>query len=118
MDPVLWVCPGKEHILIYQDESTFHVNEYPCCVWFQEGQQPLRKKGNGRSIHVSDFVTEKGRLALTEEEEKENGMCLPEARVKSDACCRHDNRYPWENQHPQPSLCGRLGQRGRRNISW
>ena len=31
--------------------------------------QPIRKKGNGRAVHVSDFITEpNGRLVLSEAE--------------------------------------------------
>jgi hypothetical protein len=85
MAPVPWVCPGKEHIPVYQDESIFHVNEYRRRVWIKSGQQPLRKKGHGRSIHVSDFITEKGRLVLTEEEEKENNKRVAREKTKSDA---------------------------------
>ena len=35
----------------------------------KDGKMPLRKKGNGKVIHVSDFITEKtGCLSLTEEQ--------------------------------------------------
>ncbi|CAB4416861.1 unnamed protein product [Rhizophagus irregularis] len=37
-------------------------------LWIPDGEQPLRKNGNGRSIHVSDFLTDVcGRLALPDE---------------------------------------------------
>ena len=85
MEPLPWVCPGQEHILIYQDESTFHVNEYQCHVWIKDGQQPLQKKGNGCVIHVSNFITEKGRLVLMADEEKIISDHLLNARIKSDA---------------------------------
>ena len=85
MEPLPWVCPGQEHILIYQDESTFHVNEYQHRVWIKDGQKPLWKKGNGHAIHVSDFITEKGRLVLMADEEKIILDCPLDARIKSDA---------------------------------
>lgn len=85
MEPVPSVFHDKEHIPIFQDESTFHTNEYRRRVWVPEGKQPLRKKGNGRAIHVSDFVTERGRLVLTEEEQKANAARPIAARIKMDA---------------------------------
>ncbi|KIJ43854.1 hypothetical protein M422DRAFT_169388, partial [Sphaerobolus stellatus SS14] len=53
-------------IAVHHDEMSVATNEQHRRVWVKEGQQPLRKKGNGRSIHVSDFILETtGRLALT-----------------------------------------------------
>jgi len=60
MVPVPSVLMGKEHIPVFQDESIFHTNEHRHTVWVPEGQQPLCKKGNGQSIHVSDFITQDG----------------------------------------------------------
>ena len=68
--PVLEVGQ-KEHIFVVQDESIFHANDLKHEMWLKEGEQPLRQKGNGRAIHVSDFVTERsstGRLSLSEDE--------------------------------------------------
>jgi hypothetical protein len=49
------------------DESIFHTNEQWQRVWVTDDQQPLRLKGNGRPIHISDFICEPtGRLALTD----------------------------------------------------
>jgi hypothetical protein len=51
--------PGeKEHILIVQDETVFHTNEYRQRTWLAQDQQPIRKKGVGRVVHVSDFICE------------------------------------------------------------
>lgn len=60
--------PGeKEHVLIMQDETIFHTNEYRRRMWLTQDQQPIRKKGNGRAIHVSDFISETiGRIKLSE----------------------------------------------------
>ena len=53
------LLPGdKEHVLVYQDESIFHTNEYRWQSWLAQDQQAIRKKGNGRAVHVSDFISE------------------------------------------------------------
>jgi hypothetical protein len=64
------LLPGeKEHVLIVQDKSIFHTNEYRRHSWISGDQQPLRKKGSGRSIHISDFICETiGRLKLSNEQ--------------------------------------------------
>ena len=63
------LLPGQKlHIIINHDESIFHVNDMKRQMWLLQGQQPLRKKGNGRSIHVSDFICKPiGRLRLVDE---------------------------------------------------
>ena len=48
----------KEHAWITHDESTFHTYDGPRAVWGPQEEQPLRKKGLGQGIHVSDFLTE------------------------------------------------------------
>ena len=75
----------KEHILIVQDESIFHANDLKRDLWLREGEQPLRQKGNGRAIHVSDFVTERtetGRLCLSEDQLKANSLLPDEEQLK------------------------------------
>ena len=55
------------HIIINHDEMSVATNEQRRQLWLAEGQQPLRRKGNGCSIHVSDFILETtGRLSLTQ----------------------------------------------------
>ena len=75
--PVL--APGeKEHILLPQDERIVHTNDGSRRQWLKNGQQPLKKKGNGRVIHISDWICERtGRLALSEEQIAEQAK-LPE----------------------------------------
>jgi hypothetical protein len=42
------LAPGeKEHVLIMQDETIFHTNEYCWCMWLSGDQQPIRKKRHG-----------------------------------------------------------------------
>ena len=66
-------------ILVTHDECIFSAYDGSRSLWIPNGEQPLRKKGNGRSIHVSDFLTEVcGRLALSDE------MQIPD--VPKEAC--------------------------------
>ena len=62
--------PGERQIFpIVQDESTFHANDQKRDAWLAQGMQPLRKKGFGRAVHVSDFLcedSETGRLSFTD----------------------------------------------------
>jgi hypothetical protein len=62
--------PGeKEHILLPQDECIVSTNDGPRKQWLQGNKQPLKKKGNGRAIHISDWISERtGRLALSDEQ--------------------------------------------------
>ncbi|CAG8742762.1 17712_t:CDS:2 [Rhizophagus irregularis] len=72
------------HILVTHDETTFHSNDGRQSGWASHGEQPLRKKGRERSIHVSDFLCETiGRLQLSEEQKlSEVANNIPyEARV-------------------------------------
>ena len=55
------------HILVTHDESLFHANDGRKSGWCPESEQPLHKKGQGRAIHVSEFLCETlGRLKLSE----------------------------------------------------
>lgn len=85
------LAPGeKEHVVVYQDESIFHTNEYRRRQWLLSDQQALKKKGNGHAIHVSDFICEpSGRLALSDTQVIEQNK-LPvdsSARLKSFNAC-------------------------------
>jgi hypothetical protein len=63
--------PGEREIIPnFHDESTFHANEEVRSLWLRKGEQPLRKKGRGRLIHVSAFINpETGRLVLLDQNE-------------------------------------------------
>lgn len=69
---------GQKQIIVqYHDECCFHVNDEARNLWLRDGEQPLRKKGRGRLIHVSDFINEEnGRLILLDE----NGRIIQDAR--------------------------------------
>jgi hypothetical protein len=71
MEPLpLELPPGQQRLhFIYQDESAFHANALEEKIYLLPGEQPLRKKGQGRLVHVSDFIIENtGRLSLSEEQ--------------------------------------------------
>ena len=47
----------REHVLVFQNESIFHTNEYRRRSWLAKDQQAIRKKGNGHAVHVSDYIS-------------------------------------------------------------
>lgn len=51
------LSPKPTHILVYHDESTFTANDGTKKVWVLDGAYQIRKKGAGRGIHRSDFIT-------------------------------------------------------------
>ncbi|CAG8753640.1 15970_t:CDS:2, partial [Racocetra fulgida] len=53
-------------ILVIHDKYIFSANDGSRYLWIPDGEQPLRKKDQGRSIHVSEFLTH-GRLVLSDE---------------------------------------------------
>lgn len=67
----------RECLVIAHDEACFHANDLSRVEWVAGKEQPLRQKGRGRIVHVSDFIIERtGRLYLTESE-REAQMKLP-----------------------------------------
>ena len=66
-----FLLPGeKVHILVTHDESIFSCYDGAHMMWMPKGEQPIQKKGQGRSLHVSDFLTDvSGRLALSENQQ-------------------------------------------------
>ena len=52
----------KPLIFITHDESTFNSNDGRRRIWIHEDKSPLRKKGRGQGLHVSDYLTPIGRL--------------------------------------------------------
>ncbi len=55
----------KEVILITYNECVFYSNNEKRGVWAKSRKLPLRKKGNGHSIMVSEFLSEEyGQLKL------------------------------------------------------
>ena len=71
----------KLHILVTHDECLFYSNDDRPIIWAPLGKPPLRKKGQGKSIMVSDFLLETiGRLKLTEQDSLLNPNIPFEAR--------------------------------------
>lgn len=59
---------SKYVVLVTHDESIFYSNDDTRLVWHPQNEMPLRKKGKGRSLMISDFLTETiGPLALDSE---------------------------------------------------
>ena len=62
-------CGESLHVLVTHDKSLFHTNDGRTSGWGPDSEQPLRKKGQGRAIHVSEFLCETlGRLKLSDEQ--------------------------------------------------
>jgi hypothetical protein len=72
------LMPGERRIIAqFQDECCFHATNEKGTAWLRDGEQPLRKKGRGRLIHVSDFINEEdGRLVIRDG----NGAIIRDAR--------------------------------------
>ena len=72
----------KEHILVTHDECIFYANDGKRGIWASNGELPLRKKGNGRSIMISEFLSEAcGRLCLSQKDIVKYPTIPEEARV-------------------------------------
>jgi len=52
----------KPLVFVTHDESTFNSNDGRKKIWVHEDKAPLRKKGRGQGLHVSDYLTAIGRL--------------------------------------------------------
>ncbi|UZO10264.1 uncharacterized protein OCT59_001859 [Rhizophagus irregularis] len=80
--PPILESDDKEVILVTHDECIFYSNDGKRGVWAKSGELPLRKKGNGRSIMVSEFLLEEcGRLKLNIQQHQENPFIPEEVRV-------------------------------------
>ena len=71
-------------MLLFHDESTYHSNEDQGWMWAEKGNQPIRPKGLGRGIMVSDFVDEfNGLLSLTSDEFERGKVEYPDLKQKA-----------------------------------
>ena len=48
----------KQKLLFVHDECIYYSYEKRSTAWIREGEQPMRQKGRGRSLHVSGFLSE------------------------------------------------------------
>ena len=75
----------KEIILVTHDECIFYSNDGKRGVWAKSGELPLRKKGNGRSIMVSEFLLEEcGRLRKILSYLKKHAFISNQAKIEED----------------------------------
>ena len=59
---------GKRHVLVVHDESLFYANDGQSSMWVHPKHPPLRKKGKGKCIMISEFLCEcHGRMSLSHE---------------------------------------------------
>ncbi len=71
----------RELILITHDECIFYTNDRKKKIWIPDDEMLLRKKGNGKSIMMSEFLSKAcGQLKLNEEEATRNPNIPTEAR--------------------------------------
>ena len=50
----------RKLVLIFHDEAAYHSNDDQKWMSAEKGKQPIRPKGQGRGIMVSDFIEEHG----------------------------------------------------------
>ena len=46
----------RKLVLIFHDEVAYHSNDDQKWMWAKNGKQPIRLKGQGRGIMVSDYI--------------------------------------------------------------
>ena len=70
---------GRWLVIVTHDESTFQVNDGRRQIWLQKDKDPLRPKGVGKGIMVSEFLTPLGRLSAPNNatDEELQSMALP-----------------------------------------
>ena len=60
---------GEKRILWFHDESAYNTTEDTPTLWGEKGKLPIKPKGRGSSIMVSEFIEERdGYLALSDEQ--------------------------------------------------
>lgn len=61
---------GTDHpfVLLTHDESWFNSNDTHAYTWVEKDQMPLRKKGRGKGLMVSEFLTPNCRLHAYDED--------------------------------------------------
>ena len=60
---------GEKRIVWFHDESAYNTTEDTPMLWGEKGKLPIKPKGKGSSIMVSEFIEEKdGYLALSDEQ--------------------------------------------------
>ena len=77
-----------ELVPITHDESVFYANDGVVKTWGPIEENQLRRKSQGLSIHVSDFICQSiGRLRLSEEERAANNLLPDDQRLLHTEVC-------------------------------
>jgi len=106
----------KEHVLVMQDESIFHTNEYHRRSWLAQDQQLIRKKGHGRVVHVSDFISETISWLKLSDNQIADQLKLPVEQCLATFEARKIT-YPGKGFDPWWDLCHRRDFRLKK-LSW
>ena len=91
----------KPLVLVTHDESTFNANDGKRKIWKEKGKSPLRPKGRGKGIMVSEFLTPVGRLRIPD--------------TVSDAELLHDSNWPLDTNQKPRRYCTELLEYGKDN---
>ena len=79
--------PGEvETVLVFHDETCYAANDGKRCLWLEEGEQVLRKKGDGKSVMVA--LTWHHALVLTVGLGLGLSLLLPRPLQLQDVCAR------------------------------
>ncbi|CAB4474930.1 unnamed protein product [Rhizophagus irregularis] len=97
-DPIL--PNGKKlHIFVTHDKCFFYANDDCPIIWAPFGEPSFRKKGQGKSIMVSDFLLETiGCLKLTDEQAQVYSNISQEAR-KFLRSGKNEEEWCWIAKH-------------------
>jgi hypothetical protein len=64
----------KELVLVVHDECTFAAHDGNTFMWVEDGKPPLRAKGDGNSIMISQFLCPcHGVMTVTDDQARQNG---------------------------------------------
>jgi len=94
------------HILVTHDESIFHANDDLRQGWAPGNEQPLRKKGRGRGLMISEFLLDTvGRLAIPKEKYSSMETSLPQEACEVFEYGKNNDGY-WKGEHLVKQVCG------------
>ena len=88
----------SQHIFVTHDESSFNANDGPKHGWGAVDEQPLLKKGRGRTLMISDFICETiGVLRLSPEQQLQFPNISPIARKMHNTGANFDGYWTVED---------------------
>ena len=66
-----------EIVMVVHDECCFSAHDGKDKVWALRGHEPIKKKGEGKSIMISEFLCEcHGHLRITEDQAREKNVFI------------------------------------------